>query len=135
MATPPGSVDADEAQACDSLGHVRQRLRAFRAERAWEQYHQPTNLAIAVSIEAGELLELFQWKSDEQVNESRDQDPDAFADELADVAICVVQLADALRIDLAEAIAKKIERNAERYPATLAYGNNRKHSALRAVGT
>lgn len=91
----------------DSFDAVRRRLAKFRNERNWQRYHTPRNLAESVSIEAAELLELFQW--------GNQPSPRRVADELADVVIYCISLADVSGISLGRAVAAKIDRNAERF--------------------
>ena len=100
-----------------SLDDLRQQLRAFAAARDWQQFHSPKNLAMALSVEAAELLEHFQWLTEDQ---SRQLPPDqrtAVAHELADVLLYLVQVADSLDIDLLRAARDKLELNALKYPA------------------
>jgi dCTP diphosphatase len=114
----------------DSLLQLRDALRAFAAEREWDQFHSPRNLATALSVEAAELLEPFQWLTDEQ---SRSLPPDARAaveQELADVLLYLVRLADKLDVDLAAAARAKIARNAEKYPVEKSRGSSRKYDTL-----
>lgn len=111
----------------DSLLELREALRGFAAEREWDQFHSPRNLASALIVEAAELLEPFQWLSDEQ---SRDLPPEARAaveQELADVLIYLVRLADKLDVDLASAAWAKIARNAVKYPVEKVRGSSRKY--------
>jgi len=114
----------------DPLRELREALRAFAAERDWDQFHSPRNLATALAVEAAELLEPFQWLTDEQ---SRSLPPDARAaveEELADVLLYLVRLADKLDVDLAAAARAKIVRNGEKYPVEKARGSSRKYDAL-----
>jgi len=114
----------------DSLLTLRDTLRAFAAERDWEQFHSPRNLATALAVEAAELLEPFQWLTDEQ---SRDLPPEtraAVEQELADVLLYLVRLADKLGVDLESAARAKITRNAEKYPVEKSRGSSRKYDAL-----
>lgn len=100
------------------LREVAERLRTFARARDWEKYHTPKNLAIALSVEASELLEPFQWLTPEEA-EALPQDPGklaAVADELADVGIYLIRLADVLGVDLGEAIRRKMEVNEGRFP-------------------
>lgn len=102
---------------------VQRRLGAFAAERDWEQFHSPKNLAMALAAEAGELIEIFQWQSE---TESANPDPaqkTAIAHELADVLIYLLRLADRLAIDLDAAVVEKMKINAEKYPIALSKGN------------
>ena len=101
-----------------SLDDLRLRLRAFAAERDWEQYHTPKNLAMALAGEVGELLEIFQWLTPQQSTEVMATDrADDVRDELADVAIYLVRLADILGVDLAEVAHAKTLRNEDRFPS------------------
>jgi dCTP diphosphatase len=114
----------------NQLDELRDRLRAFAAERDWEQFHSPKNLASALIVEAGELLEHFQWLTDEQ---SRELQPGTMAkvtQEIADVFILLIQLSDKLRVDMVAAAHAKITSNAAKYPPDKARGNARKHTEL-----
>jgi dCTP diphosphatase len=114
----------------DTLELLAQKLRDFAAARDWEQFHSPKNLASALIVEAGELLEHFQWATEEESRTISQQTREEVAQEMADVLLYLVQLASALNVDLGEAALKKIEKNAERYPAHLARGSSRKHDEL-----
>ncbi|ASJ08532.1 nucleotide pyrophosphohydrolase [Thermococcus siculi] len=97
---------------------LEKRLVAFRDARGWGRYHTPKNLAISAAVELGELLEHFQWESDEEILEAV-KDPakrEAIADEIADVIIYLTLLAHELGIDLDEAVERKIEKNGRKYP-------------------
>jgi len=112
----------------DSLIRLRNALRAFAAERDWDQFHSPKNLATALAVEAAELLEPFQWLTDEQ---SRDLPADtraAVEQELADVLLYLVRLSDQLGVDLEQAAAAKIARNTEKYPVDKSRGSSRKYT-------
>lgn len=114
----------------DSLLELRDALRTFAAERDWDQFHAPRNLATALAVEAAELLEPFQWLTDEQ---SRDLPPEtraAVEEELADVLLYVVRLADKLGVDLEAAARAKIVKNAAKYPVDKSRGSSRKYDAL-----
>lgn len=105
-------------------------LRRFAAERDWDQFHSPKNLAAALTVEAAELLEHFQWLTEEQ---SRNLSPDkrlAVSHELADVFLYLLQIADKLQIDLVAAAEQKLELNDLKYPAAQARGTSRKYSEL-----
>jgi NTP pyrophosphatase (non-canonical NTP hydrolase) len=102
-----------------SLAELTERLRAFAAARDWEQFHTPKNLVMALSAEVGELTELFQWLTPDQAARAMD-DPELAAnikDELADVLLYLVQLADGLGVDLLAAGHAKMDRNEHRFPA------------------
>ena len=110
------------------MNELRDRLRTFAAERDWDQFHSPKNLASALSVEAAELLEHFQWLTEA---ESKHLPPAKVAevrDEMADVLIYLVRLADKLELDLLAAAAAKIEKNAAKYPAAKVRGSMKKYS-------
>ena len=113
-----------------TLAELRDLLRAFNAERDWGQYHSPRNLAMALSVEAGELLELYLWASDDGPQPPVASRGPRVADECADVAICLLNLCDRAGVDLAAAVAAKVERNRARYPVEQARGRLEKSSEL-----
>lgn len=112
----------------DSLDALRQRIRDFAAERAWERYHTPKNLVMALSVEAAELLEPFQWLTAEQSQQLSPVQHEAVRQEIADVLIYLTRLADVLEIDLLDAAADKLAINARKYPVDRAHGNATKYS-------
>lgn len=97
----------------------------FRDERNWRQYHNPKDLAISLSLEASELLENFQWKSSE---EALKENFENLKDELADVVMYSLLLADVLEIDLEAVVLGKLEKNAQKYPVEKAYGSRKKYT-------
>lgn len=109
---------------------LQQELARFAAERDWEQFHTPKNLSMALSCEASELLEIFQWLTDEQSQAVAfgGDDADRAAEEIADVLIYVLRLADKLNIDVEAAVARKMEINERKYPVARAKGNARKYN-------
>lgn len=112
------------------LEGLRTRLSDFAAARDWDQFHSPKNLAMALSGEAGELLEVFQWLTDEQSRRLDDKARSAAADEIADVLLYLVRLADKLGLDpLAEA-QRKLADNERRYPVEKARGSAKKYTEL-----
>jgi dCTP diphosphatase len=112
------------------MDEVLERIRQFRDERDWLQFHNPKDLAISVAIEAGELLEEFQWKDKEQAGRHAAENREAIADEIADVAIYLYELADVLDIDLGRAILAKLEKNAVKYPVEKSRGKSTKYTKL-----
>lgn len=104
------------------MNEIIQKIRQFNEERDWEQYHSPENLAKSVAIEAGELLECFQW--------SPDYNPEAVKEELADVMMYCLMLADKTGIDVMEAMNAKMEKNAAKYPVEKAKGSSKKYTEL-----
>jgi NTP pyrophosphatase (non-canonical NTP hydrolase) len=112
------------------LDGLREQLRTFAAARDWGQFHSPKNLAIALSVEAGELLEHFQWLTQAQ---SRELPPKALAavrDEIADVLLYLVRLSDELGIDLIAAAERKLVDNDRKYPVDKARGKSTKYTDL-----
>lgn len=101
----------------DGLADVVERLRRFTSERGWSRFHDPKNLAMLVASEAGELLHLFRWVSnaDADAFAARPENRRALEEEIADVAIGILLLADRAGLDLVEAVRAKIARNAEKY--------------------
>lgn len=98
------------------LSSLSQRVADFVAQRQWEVFHNPKDLAIALSVEASELLELFQWRSREEVAEALPDIRGTISEELADVFIYGISMANSLSIDLEEAILQKLEKNERKYP-------------------
>ncbi len=115
---------------CDGLIELRDAMRRFAAEREWERFHTPKNLAMALSGEAGELIEHFQWLTPEESSNLRAPVREEVALEMADVLLYLVRLADVLEIDLAEAARRKIAINAQRYPVERARGRSDKYDRL-----
>ncbi len=101
------------------LDSLRDALRAFCAARDWHRYHTPKNLVMALSVEAAELVEHFQWATPEESLELAPQKRAEVADEIADVLIYLTELADVLGIDPIAAAREKIVKNAAKYPAPL----------------
>lgn len=114
----------------NGLIELRDALRRFAAERDWDQFHSPKNLASALVVEAAELLERFQWLTEDQSGALSAEDKQNVADELADVFIYLVRLADKIDVDLIDAARDKIARNAEKYPVEKARGNAKKYTEL-----
>jgi NTP pyrophosphatase (non-canonical NTP hydrolase) len=106
------------------------RIRKFRDDRDWKQFHNPKDLGFSISIEAAELLELFQWKSAEESARFAADNRERVSEEIADVAIYLVELADITGIDLAKAIEAKLEKNARKYPVDKSRGKSTKYTDL-----
>ena len=102
-------------------------ITRFRDERDWRQFHNPKDLAISLSLEAAELLENFQWSSSDEALQKRGGQ---IREELADVLILCVLMADAMDADLAEIVKAKLKKNAEKYPVEKAFGRKEKYSEL-----
>ena len=114
----------------DSIETITEKIRAFRDERDWQQFHNPKELAAAIAIEAAELQEIFLWKDHAESLSATGERGEEIADEIADVAIYLFELADNLGIRLGEAIAAKMEKNAAKYPVEKARGSNKKYTEL-----
>ena len=114
------------------LDDMARRLREFAIERDWEQFHSPKNLAMALSVEASELLEHFQWLTEEQSSNLKPSELEAVAEEIADVQIYLVRLADRLGVDILAAARRKISKNAEKYPADKVRGSSKKYTAYQS---
>ncbi len=110
------------------MNTLRDALRKFAAERDWDQFHSPKNLAIALSVEASELLEHFQWLTEAQSASLAPGKREEVRDEMADVLLYLVRLADKLDVDLVDAAEKKIAKNAQKYPAAQVRGSMKKYS-------
>jgi dCTP diphosphatase len=109
---------------------LQQTLSEFAQERDWGQFHNPKNLAIALAVEAAELLELFQWLNEEDSRRLVENPADyaRVREEVADVMIYLLRLADQLNINMEQAVEEKIRKNAEKYPIDLAKGNSVKYN-------
>lgn len=112
------------------LENLRDQLRNFAAERDWDQFHSPKNLAMALSVEAGELLEVFQWLTEEQSRSLTPEAQAAASEEIADVLLYLIRLGDQLGIDPIDAAQRKLVANAQKYPADKARGSNKKYTEL-----
>jgi dCTP diphosphatase len=112
----------------NSLEQIKQRLRDFADERDWDQFHSPKNLAMALIVEVAELVEHFQWLKEEESHSLPPEKLVEVAQELADIQIYLIRLADKLGIDLLGAVEKKISLNEKKYPADKVRGSSRKYS-------
>jgi dCTP diphosphatase len=112
----------------DSLQQLTERVRAFVQARDWEQFHTPKNLAMAMIVEAAELVEIFQWETPEQSQQMDAKKREQVSHELADTMVYLIRLADVLGVDLIRAANEKIELNAQKYPADKVRGSNAKYT-------
>ena len=112
----------------EMLRGLQQRLAEFAAERDWQQFHSPKNLAMALSVEAAELVEEFQWLTEAESNALDDERRERVRLELADVFIYLLRLADRLEVDLMRAADDKIALNERKYPADRVRGDARKYT-------
>ena len=106
-------------------------LRRFAAERDWDQFHSPKNLAMALNVEAGELLEHFQWLTPEQSQALPPAKLARVAEEIADIQAYLVRIADKLDVDILDAVERKIRQNEAKYPADKVRGDARKYDEYR----
>lgn len=126
-----GLVDrSDWRDAHTTIEELRAALRAFNGARDWARYHSPRNLAMALSVEAGELLELYLWASDDGPQPPVASRESKVAEEAADVAICLLNLCDQAGVDLAAAVADKLAQNERKYPVDKARGRLEKSGEL-----
>ena len=114
-----------------SLKEVLALIREFRDERDWLRFHDPKSLAASISIEAGELLELFQWMSGPEASRYAAENRERVAEEMADVAIYLLELGEIAGIDLLAAIETKLAKNALKYPVDKAKGVSTKYTNLK----
>lgn len=111
----------------DENKKILKEINQFRDERNWRQFHNEKDLSLSISLEAAELLELFQWKSSEEVVGNKQE---RLAEELADVLIYSYMLADNLDFDINDIIRKKLKKNAEKYPVEKSKNRNNKYNDL-----
>ncbi|MEZ7893106.1 MAG: nucleotide pyrophosphohydrolase [Candidatus Wallbacteria bacterium] len=101
-----------------TIDDLKKIMKSFVAERDWQQYHDPKNLSMSIAIEAAELMELFQWLTNEQVRKIKKDSPNYtdICDELSDIMLYCMSLANVLGIDLSQAITEKVVKNVKKYP-------------------
>ncbi len=116
----------------ETIQDLKEAVIRFRDARNWEQFHDPKNLAMGLSIECAELLEHFLWKSEDEIREMlEDQDRlEKVGEELADVCVFLLYLSKGCGIDLSKAVRKKLMVNEKKYPVEKSYGSNRKYNDL-----
>ncbi|MDD3427559.1 MAG: nucleotide pyrophosphohydrolase [Caldisericia bacterium] len=112
------------------IEEIIQRIKKFRDERDWMQFHDHKSMAVSLVLEAAEVLEHFQWKSKEETAKYGKEKKEEIGEELADVAIYLIEMADNLGIDLTEAIGKKMDKNEKKYPVEKAKGRHNKYNDL-----
>jgi len=115
-----------------NIKKIQKQLSDFADERDWNQFHNPKNLAMALSVEASELVEIFQWLTPEQAEAIMGTDENEHVkEEIADVMIYLIRLADKLNVDLEDAVADKIIKNGEKYPVDTSKGSTTKRTTLK----
>lgn len=129
----PASARRTTGKKIDSWQALMAEARRFRDARDWSQFHTPKNLAAAIAIEAAELQERFLWKTDKEIERDLKDNAkrDAIVEEVADVFLFALLLADRLEIDVGKALTDKLSANERKYPVALARGNARKYTELR----
>ena len=106
---------------------LKSKIETFAQMRDWEQFHTPKNLACALSVEASELLEIFQWMNEGEQKNISIEKKEAVAEELSDILTYAIRLAGVMDINLSDSIEKKIKNNAKKYPADLVRGSSKKY--------
>ncbi len=114
----------------NALDQLRDALRHFAGQRDWDQFHSPKNLAAALSVEASELLEHFQWLTEDESKNLSTESRHAVSLEAADVLLYLIRLSDKLDIDLIAAAQEKMRLNAQKYPVEKARGSSKKYDEL-----
>ena len=112
----------------DAFERIRLKVREFADQRDWAQFHSPKNLSMALSVEASELLEHFQWLTEKDSSSLDAKTLSEVADEIADIQLYLIQIADKLGVDIATTAMAKIEKNAEKYPADKVRGQSKKYN-------
>lgn len=113
-----------------NIKELTERIINFREERDWKQFHKPKDVAISLALEAAEVLEHFQWKSNEEIEEYIKKQREHIGEELADVLYWVLLMSHDLDIDILDALDKKIDKNAKKYPIEKAKGRADKYDRL-----
>jgi len=113
----------------DKLEELKTRLQDFADARDWDQFHSPKNLSMALSVEASELVECFQWLTEAQSQNLTPEQKQAVVDEIADVQVYLLRLATKLDVNILEAVEQKMLKNEAKYPAELVKGSAKKYTA------
>jgi NTP pyrophosphatase (non-canonical NTP hydrolase) len=114
------------------IHELKEKIKDFCDKRDWDQFHNAKELAVALSIEASELLEIFRWKNPQEVSElfNNPKKKEDIEDEMADIMYFLVRMAQRYNIDLSEALDRKMEKNEKKYPVEKAKGSNKKYNEL-----
>jgi NTP pyrophosphatase (non-canonical NTP hydrolase) len=122
-------IDLDgEVMGDDAFELIKLKLREFAEQRDWDQFHSPKNLAMALNVEAAELLEHFQWLTQQQSTLLDTETLNEVADEIADIQVYLIRIADKLGVDIVTTTLAKIEKNAEKYPSDKVRGQSKKYT-------
>jgi NTP pyrophosphatase (non-canonical NTP hydrolase) len=114
----------------NQISALLERIKSFADERDWQQFHSPKNISMALSVEASELLEHFQWMTEEESRNVSAEKKSQIADETADVFLYLLRICEQMDIDLLTVANKKIDKNALKYPVDKAKGNSKKYTEL-----
>lgn len=114
----------------EDIKKITEKIKKFRDDRDWMQFHDPKNMAVSIILEASELLEHFQWKTIGEVEEYSKQNKDEIKDEIADIALYLFELADNLGVNLIDAMEQKLKKNELKYPVEKAKGKHTKYNKL-----
>ncbi len=114
----------------DNIKILKQKVKQFRDERDWKQFHNPKNLSMALSVETSELAEIFLWATTEESYNIANKKIEAVKEEIADVFIYLLSLSDVLNIDLQDAVENKLIKNCKKYPIDKAKGSCKKYTEL-----
>jgi dCTP diphosphatase len=120
----------DKELSMSEINKITEKIIKFRDERDWMQFHDPKNMAVSIILEASELLEHFQWKTEEEVRKYVTQNKAELKDEIADIALYLFELADNLGISLISAMEEKLKKNELKYPIEKAKGRHTKYNKL-----
>lgn len=132
-----GALPVAMAEQEVTLKDLARNMAAFAADREWDQFHSPRNLLLALVGEVGELSEIFQWKGEvpRGLSDWNDAEKEHLGEELSDVLLYLVRLADVCNVDLGESALRKLQKNAVKYPVELCKGNSKKYRELAKKGT
>lgn len=126
-----GMIGEVVCQESLNLENLKKKLHDYAEERNWRQFHSPKNLAMALSVEAAELVEIFQWVKEEESWKMGEGDKrEAICDEVADILLYLVRLSDILGINIPNAVEQKIEKNSKKYPPEKSWGSSKKYNEL-----
>jgi len=114
------------------LEDIKHRVRQFAQARDWDQFHSPKNLTMAMSVEVGELMEHFQWLTEQQSQNLDAKTLAAVTDEIADIHVYLVRLADKLGVDILKAVEHKMQKNEQKYPADKVKGSAKKYTEYKS---
>jgi len=112
------------------IKNITKKIIEFRDKRDWKQFHNPKDLAISLNLEASELLEHFQWKNENEINEYLKKNKTHVAEELADIMYWVLLISNDLKIDIIKSLEIKMNKNKKKYPIKKSKGNNKKYNQL-----